>query len=151
MVVERSAALLLRWSCWRRWHQAWARYYHRRRQERRLSESLPQAQQVSEVPAKLQPAEPPQGEIEIVWKRLEPLLPPEKRAGHPYDYPRRLMLEAIVYVMRTNCGWGNLPSQFPPWKTVYSQFTQWRKTGIWDTIWAGIEQPKPLPNQEIQL
>jgi len=145
VVVERSAALVVGWSWWRRWHQAWARYYHRRRQERRLSEPPPQGQGGSAPPAELGQAEAVQDEVEIVWKRLEPLLPPDKRAGHPYDHPRRLILEAIVYVMRTNCGWQHLPSQFPPWKTVYSQFAHWRKTGIWDTIWAGLHQPKPLP------
>jgi transposase len=55
------------------------------------------------------------------------------------------VLEAIVHVMRTDCGWRNLPAQFPLWQTVYAQYTQWRKTGIWDTIWADLEQPKPLP------
>ena len=81
--------------------------------------------------------------IEVVWSRLEPLLPPAHRVGHPYDYARRLVLEAIVYVMQTDCGWRNLPSRFPPWQTVYSQLSQWRKTGIWDTIWSGLEQPSP--------
>ena len=142
-MVERSAKRILQWSWWRRWHQAWAGYYHHRRQERNLSEQS-QAQRVAEAsgePPLVEPssAEPQHDEIEVVWKRLEPLLPPAKRAGHPYDYPRRLMLEAIVYVMRTNCGWSNLPSQFPPWKTVYSQYRQWRKTGIWGTIWADRE------------
>lgn len=153
MTVERSAEKVLGWSCWRRWHQAWARFYHYRHQERKLSEpALQQVQGASEPPlVELQPAEPPPDEVEIVWKRLEPLLPPQKRTGRPYGHPRRLVLEAIVYVMRTNCGWGNLPSQFPPWQTVYSQFTQWRKTGIWDIIWEGLEQPKPLPSLQLQL
>ena len=146
VVVERNAKLIVQWSWWRRWHQAWAGFYHRRRQERKQSEPPPQVQGASEPSDEMSSAEPPQDEIEVVWKRLEPLLPPDKRTGRPYGHPRRLVLEAIVYVMRTNCGWGNLPSQFPPWQTVYSQFTQWRKTGIWDTIWAGLEQPKPLPD-----
>jgi len=80
---------------------------------------------------------------DVVWKRLEPLLAPAHRVGHPYDYSRRLVLDAIVHVMRTDCGWRNLPSRFPPWQTVYTQLTQWRKTGIWDTIWAGLAQPHP--------
>src|SRR5262245_34812663 len=32
-VVERSATSILQWSRWRRWHQAWARYYHHRRRQ----------------------------------------------------------------------------------------------------------------------
>ena len=87
--------------------------------------------------------------LEVVWRRLEPLLPPVGRVGHPYDYSRRLVLEAIVHVMETDCGWRNLPSHFPPWQTVYTQLTQWRQTGIWDTIWAGLSQPHPA--DELQL
>ena len=85
----------------------------------------------------------------MVWSRLEPLLPSERRVGHPYDHSRRLVLEAIVYVMQTDCGWQHLPSQFPPWQTVYTQLTQWRKTGIWDKIWSGIDTPRPA--EQLQL
>jgi putative transposase len=80
-------------------------------------------------------------EREVVWSRLKLLLPPVHRVGHPYDHSRRLVLEAIVHVMQTDCGWRHLPSHFPPWQTVYTQLVQWRKTGIWDTIWLGLEQP----------
>src|SRR5688572_25663772 len=38
-----------------------------------------------------------------------------------------------TYVMHTNCGWRNLPSDFPPWQTVYSQLTQWQKPGAFST------------------
>jgi putative transposase of IS4/5 family DUF4096 len=144
LAAERSAAAILRWSTWRRWHQAWARYYHyRQRQESApvrngSGDEEPQAQQAATVDV-----------LDVVWRRLEPLLPPRRRVGHPYDYSRRLVLEAIVHVMETDCGWRNLPSHFPPWQTVYTQLSQWRQRGIWDTIWAGLTQP--LPTNELQL
>lgn len=142
-MVERSAAAILGWSTWRRWHQAWARQYHyRRRQEGapagdRLAEQMPQVQ-TAELPV-----------LEAVWQRLEAGLPAARRPGRPYDHERRLVLEAIVYVMETNCGWRHLPSHFPPWQTVYAQLAQWRRTGIWDTIWSGLDQPHPT--DELQL
>jgi hypothetical protein len=135
LVVERSAEAVLRWSWWRRWHQAWARYYHYRRRARAAPSCQP--------PAAEQAATVQMDAIEVVWSRLEPLLPAARRAGHPYDHSRRLVLEAIVYVMQTDCGWQHLPSQFPPWQTVYSQLSQWRKRGIWDKIWSKVEQPSP--------
>lgn len=87
--------------------------------------------------------------LDVVWQRLEPLLPPVGRLGRPYDHDRRLVLEAIVHVMETDCGWRNLPSHFPPWQTVYAQLAQWRQRGIWNTIWAGLAQPHP--GGELQL
>jgi transposase len=144
LVVERSATAILRWSWWRRWHQAWARYYHYcRRKDGAVARNGPsdegvQAQQRAEGNV-----------LDVVWGRLEPLLPPVRRVGHPYDYSRRLVLEAIVHVMETDCGWRNLPSHFPPWQTVYTHLSQWRQRGIWDTIWAGLTQPHPT--NELQL
>jgi len=137
LAVERGAEAILRWSWWRRWHQAWARYYHyRQRQNAAAEHQKPQTQAVQAQARQMDV-------IEVVWSRLEPLLPPAHRVGHPYDYARRLVLEAIVYVKQTDCGWRNLPSCFPPWQTVYAQLRQWRKTGIWDKIWSGLEQPYP--------
>jgi putative transposase len=80
---------------------------------------------------------------EVVWSWLEGLLAPEQRVGRPYDYEPRLVFETIVHVKQSGCGWRALPSRFPPWQTVYAQLSQWRKTGIWDKIWSGLEQPHP--------
>lgn len=74
--------------------------------------------------------------LEAVWQRLAACLPPAKRRGRPYAHDRRVILEAIVYVMQTGCTWQSLPTRFPPWQTVYAQFDRWRKVGIWDHIWA---------------
>jgi transposase len=143
LAVERSAAAILRWSCWRRWHQAWARYYHyRRRQSAATEREKPEGEARQGVARQIDVTE-------VVWRRLEQLLPPAHRVGHPYDYSRRLVLEAIVHLMQTDCGWRNLPSRFPPWQTVHTQLTQWRKTGIWNKIWSGLEQPHPT--DELQL
>jgi hypothetical protein len=89
--------------------------------------------------------------IARVWARLEPLLPLSRRSGHPIVYDRRQILEAIVYVMQTDCGWSNLPSRFPPWKTVHDQYVAWRKAGIWRQIWADIKPPGPRPLEKLQL
>jgi hypothetical protein len=143
LAVERSAAAILHWSWWRRWHQAWARWYQYRR---RQSEVLGQPR----APAAELQAETRQTDVtEVVWSRLEGLLPSGKRVGRPYGHDRRVVLNAIVYLMQTDCGWQHLPSRFPPWQTVYAQLTQWRKTGIWDTIWSGLDTS--LPTEELQL
>jgi transposase len=130
LALERSAAALLRWSNWRRWHQAWAGYWHNRRRGNGEQASNDKQSAASTTDS-----------TDVVWQRLEPLLPDAHRVGRPYEYDRRLVLEAIVYVMQSGCGWRALPSSFPPWQTVYEQLRQWRKSGIWDTIWSGLDQP----------
>jgi putative transposase len=42
-------------------------------------------------------------------------------------YTVRSLLDAIRYMERTGCQWRNLPSGFPPWKTVSYWFYTWRK------------------------
>jgi putative transposase len=59
------------------------------------------------------------------------------------------MLEAMVYVMQTACAWRALPSRFPPWQTVYAQLSRWRRTGVWETVWAGLQHPDAP--EEVQL
>jgi hypothetical protein len=118
------------WSHWRRWHQAWARYYHYRRRRG----------PASQVDADSLAAASPDV-LTVVWGRLAAVLPPTKRTGRPYAHDRRVVLEAILYVMETGCSWATLPVSFPPWQTVYAQFDRWRKTGVWDTIWRDHEQP----------
>lgn len=120
---------MLAWSHWRRWHQAWARYYH----ERRRTDREPQVRSQGLAAAS-------SDVLEVVWERLAAVLPPRKRTGRPYAHDRRVVLETILYVMETGCPWATLPVSFPPWQTVYAQFDRWRKTGIWDTIWRDQEQ-----------
>ena len=45
---------------------------------------------------------------------------------------RRAVLNAIFYVHRTGCQWRFLPKGYPKWKTVYSCFWRWQRSGAWD-------------------
>jgi transposase len=60
-----------------------------------------------------------------------PHLPADRpgRRGRPRVWPLRRIIEAILYVDRTGCAWRYLPSDFPPWQTVYGYFAAWRDDG----------------------
>lgn len=68
------------------------------------------------------------------WKQLEPLLPVRKTVGHPYCWPRKRVMDAIFYVVRTGCAWRYLPKDFPPWQTVYYHYRRWRQQGVWKRV-----------------
>ncbi len=59
------------------------------------------------------------------------MLPPPKTGGRPRIHARRLICDAIFYLVRAGCAWHLLPCNFPPWKTVYDYFRQWRLAGVW--------------------
>ncbi len=65
------------------------------------------------------------------WAIIEPLLPPPKRR---LTIPRRELLNAIAYVLRTGCQWRQIPHDFPKWNTVYRTHARWAKSGDWARI-----------------
>jgi transposase len=68
------------------------------------------------------------------WFLVDPLLSPVKGGGCPEAHPRREIVDAIQYVVRTGCSWRQLPKNFPPWGTVYWHFARWRKDGSLDRL-----------------
>lgn len=64
------------------------------------------------------------------WALVEPLLPPAGEGGRPEKHPRRAVVDAILYVVRTGCAWRQLPADFPPWQTVYWYFVRWEKQRV---------------------
>jgi transposase len=82
--------------------------------------------------------------VEVVWQRLQLLLPTVARRGRPYTHDRHLIVEAIVHQRRTGCAWNALPSHFPPYQTVHTQLRNWQKSGLWDIAWSEeLEQACP--------
>jgi transposase len=72
------------------------------------------------------------------WAVLAPLLPPPGntagRGGRPEKHPRRLVLDAIFYLVRGGIAWAALPHDFPPHQTVYGLFGRWARHGVWQQI-----------------
>lgn len=63
------------------------------------------------------------------WATLAPLVPDGAPGGRPLDYPRREIVNALLYVARTGCQWRLLPHDLPPWPTVYHYFQVWTADG----------------------
>jgi transposase len=71
------------------------------------------------------------------WTLLQPMLPtPCKRGRPPTD--RRPILDAILYVVKGGIQWRLLPTDFPPWKTVYHIFRKWTLDYTWEAINARL-------------
>ncbi|TCB97942.1 IS5 family transposase [Micromonospora zingiberis] len=72
------------------------------------------------------------------WAIIEPLLPAPGnaggRGGRPEKHCRRLVLDAIFYLVRGGVAWRQLPVGFPPPSTVYDRFRAWAKAGVWQAV-----------------
>ncbi len=89
------------------------------------------------------------------WALVAPLF--ERRGpGTPSHYPRRQMLEAMCYVVRSGCAWRMLPKEFPPWQNVYATFRRWTRAGLFEhmhdrlrAMWREREQRAVNPTGAI--
>ena len=68
------------------------------------------------------------------WKRIESLVPRPKPGGRPARYPRREIVNAILYQARNGCVWRALPHDLPPYRIVFHYFRAWQQDGTWDRI-----------------
>jgi transposase len=81
---------------------------------------------------------PSSSTTDLQWALIEPLLPmpgnTRGRGGRPEKHPRRVVLDAIFYVVRGGIAWAALPVGFPPFKTVYGLFRRWAAAGVWTRV-----------------
>lgn len=54
--------------------------------------------------------------------------------GQERIHSYREIVDAILYVLKTGCGWEYLPHDMPPWQTVYTYLHTWRESGLWKRI-----------------
>lgn len=80
------------------------------------------------------PARYPSDLTDAQWALVEPLLPAPPVEGRAERHPRREIVNAVLYVVRTGCAWRQLPRDFPPWQTVYWHFRRWRADGTVDRL-----------------
>jgi putative transposase len=74
------------------------------------------------------------------WECIKPHLPSAKTRGRPRIHGLRQLLDAVFYVLRTGCAWRLLPREFPPWRTVYHYFRQWRIDGTFEQLNAVLRE-----------
>jgi transposase len=75
------------------------------------------------------------------WGLIEDLaIQTTSTRGRKGKYSKREMLNAIFYLLRSGCSWRLLPHDFPPWKSVYAQFSKWKKQGIFINIYERLRK-----------
>jgi putative transposase len=75
-----------------------------------------------------------------LWERIEPILErryPRARTGRPRA-DLRLVLDGIVYRLRSGVQWNQLPRAFGADSTVHGWFQRFVKDGVLQEIWAEL-------------
>lgn len=68
------------------------------------------------------------------YKFLRKCLPTQKTFGRPRKHEWREIFNAVFYLIRTGCAWRYLPTDYPPWKSVYHYFRLWRRQNLFKRI-----------------
>jgi len=69
------------------------------------------------------------------WEGLRVFLPIEGNgAGRPIAIDMREAVNAMLYVTKTGCQWGNMPGEFPNYQSVYYHYRKWSLDGTWEHI-----------------
>ena len=72
---------------------------------------------------------------EVQWKTIEPIfISYLGKYGNRAKWGKRDLVNAVLYITKTGCQWHMLPSDFPPYKTVYDFFSRMQQKGIWEQI-----------------
>jgi hypothetical protein len=133
---EEQRAKRLWWSRFRRQHQAAAKRAHVAWRAAQRPAAAPAPVSARQVVG-LNPLSDAQ------WERLQALfvVPPYTPGRHTVDY--RLIVEGILWVMRTGSAWRSLPTRFGAWSKVLYYYRQWKGDGRW----ARVQQA--LRSQEV--
>ena len=78
------------------------------------------------------------------WAVLKPYvvkpLPVVQGKGRPPKQDFRAEINGMLYVLETGCQWRMLPTDFPPWKTVYGYLRHRRLDGAWDIVLRALRE-----------
>jgi transposase len=77
----------------------------------------------------------PCGLTDSEWEYVRHLFDSPGKTGRPAKYPRRQMLDACIYVLRSGCSWRMLPKDFPPWAVVYRTFRRWLSQDLFEQMY----------------
>ena len=58
--------------------------------------------------------------------------------GNRSKHEKRILVNAILYLVKTGCQWDMLPKDFPPNRTVYSFYRRACLDGTWERITAEL-------------
>ncbi len=67
------------------------------------------------------------------WNHIKDILPAPKFRGRPPS-DTRMVLNGILWIMRTGAPWRDVPEWCGPWETVYNRFNRWSRDGTLDRV-----------------
>jgi transposase len=75
---------------------------------------------------------------DAMWDFIKGFIPRAKSnmrtGGRPEKYPKREIVNAILYVISSGCRYSDIPHDLPPKSITWKYFNRWSKNCIWKNI-----------------
>ena len=86
----------------------------------------------------------PSDTTDAQWALIDPLLPDpawlDGQGGRPEIHCRRVIVDAIFYLVDNGIKWRALPVDFPSWSTVYNYFAAWEAAGVTQQVLDSLRE-----------
>jgi len=77
---------------------------------------------------------------EAEWRLLRDLLPAERGRKSRPAHDNRIIVNGILWRIRTGAPWRDVPEKYGKWMTVYQRFRRWSEAGIWEAVASALTQ-----------
>jgi transposase len=83
-----------------------------------------------------------------LWTRIEAILDSEdgEKAKASRGRPRvdrRVILDGIIFRLRTGCRWNDIPPVYGSDSTLHRYFRRWSRSGVFERVWAALVEHAP--------
>ena len=72
------------------------------------------------------------------WERIAPHIIGDERTRGTSGRDKRLLVEGVLWIVRTGSPWRDLPEGFGKWFTVYMRFWRWVQKGVWERVFKAL-------------
>ena len=75
---------------------------------------------------------------DAAWERMVPHLIGTERTRGSSGRDNRMLVEGVLWIVRTGAPWRDLPEVFGYWNSVARRFSRWSAKGVWHRLFAAM-------------
>ena len=58
-----------------------------------------------------------------------------------------MIINGILWLLRTGAPWRDLPERYGPWRTVATRFYRWEKAGVWQSVLSALQEDSDMAGE----
>lgn len=74
-------------------------------------------------------------------ERIKDLLPGKPGDAGRHGDDNRRFINSVLWIARSGAPWRDLPERYGKWNSVFTRFNRWSKKGVWQRIFAALQEP----------